>query len=117
MLPGTRSRRMSGKPLIDERTLRRPNEAGRSPLASDFRFLELGGHDCPVERPAQLLGRVQRQLNAGSRAGLEASIDEVESDDVAQWRMTRVVIGNHRMRKRKPLVAALRHTLCGGDLD
>src|SRR5262249_16715624 len=32
-------------------------------------------------------------------------------------RMTRVVIGDDRMREREPFVAALGHALCGRDLD
>jgi len=52
-----------------------------------------------------------------ARAGFEVGVDEVERDDVAERRMARVVKGNHRLRKRKPLVPALCHTLCARDLD
>ena len=36
------------------------------------------------------------------RPGFEGKVDEVERDDVAQRRMARVVIGNHRLREREP---------------
>src|SRR5438034_8768960 len=78
---------------------RHPNETGHRPLAPHFRLLELGGGNRPVEGGAQLAGRLQRQLNPGPRPGLEAGVDEVERDDVAQRRMARMVIGNHRLRE------------------
>ncbi len=74
------------------------NETWDGALAPHFRLLELGGGDRPVERGAQLLGRLQRQLDPGARAGVEGRVDEVERDDVAQRRMARVVIGDHRLR-------------------
>ena len=52
----------------------------------------------PVESGAQLHGRLQRQLDPCARTGVEVRVDEVERDDVAQGRMARVVIGNHRPR-------------------
>src|SRR5262249_52864667 len=76
-----------------------------------------GGGNRPVERGAQLLGRLQRQLDPGPRSGLEAQVDEVERDDVAERRVARVVVGNHRLREREPVVAALGHALGTGDLD
>src|SRR6478672_8741270 len=97
--------------------IRCPNEAGHGALAPHFRLLELGGGNRSVQSGAQLLGCLQRQLNPSPRPGFEANIDEVECDDVAQWRMARVVIGNHRLRERKPFVPALCHALCTRDLD
>src|SRR6266567_2025291 len=93
-----------------------PNEAYGA-LAPHFRLLELGGGNRPVESGAQLLGGLQRKLDAGPGAWFEAGVDEVERDDVAQRRMARVVIGNHRLRERKPFVPALCHALCTCDLD
>src|SRR5207302_11315206 len=71
----------------------------------------------PVESGAQLLGCLQRQLNPSPCPGFEGNVDEVERDDVAQRRMARVVIGNHRLREREPFVPALCHALCPYDLD
>src|SRR6266853_3441213 len=71
----------------------------------------------PVESGAQLLGCFQRQLNPSPRPGFEARVDEVERDDVAQRRMARVVICNHRLREREPFVPVLCYALCTGDLD
>ena len=67
-------------------------------LAPHFRLLELGGGDCPVKSGAQLFGGLQRQLDPRPRTGVEARVDEVERNDIAQLRMSRVVIGNHRPR-------------------
>jgi L-alanine-DL-glutamate epimerase-like enolase superfamily enzyme len=74
------------------------NEAEHDALAPHFRLRELGGSNRPVESGAQLLGRLQRQLDPRPRTGVEVRVDEVERDDVAQGRMARVVIGNHRLR-------------------
>src|ERR1700677_3374707 len=93
------------------------NEAGRSALAPDFRLLEIGGGDRPVERRAQFPCALERQFDAGARAGFEAGVDEVERDDVGQGGVTRVVIGDHRPCQRKPLVAPVRHALYIDDLD
>src|SRR6202140_1538328 len=49
--------------------------------------------------------------------GFEGNVDEVERDDVAQRRMARVVIGNHRLREREPFVPTLCHALRTRDLD
>ena len=86
-------------------------------IDSIFRLLELGGGNRPVESGAQLLGCLQRQLNPSPCPGFEGNVDEVERDDVAQRRMARVVIGNHRPREREPFVPALCHALCPCDLD
>src|SRR5580704_18038651 len=102
---------------MTSRASRRPNEAGHRALAPYFRLLELGGGDRPVERGAQFLGGLQRELDPGPRPGFETAVDEVERDDVAQRRMAGVVIGDHRLRKREPFVAALGHALGAGDLD
>src|SRR5262249_32259169 len=96
---------------------RRPDEARGGALAPDFRLLELGGGNRPVGRGAQLLRSLQRQLDPGACAGLEARIDEVERDDVAERRMARVVIGDHRLREREPFVATLGHALGAHNLD
>src|SRR2546421_12164954 len=96
---------------------RRPNEAGRRPLASHFRLLELGGGNRAVKGGTQRLGCLQRQLNPSPRPHFEVRVDEVERDDVAQRRVTRVVVGNHGQRERKPFVPALCHALGRRDLD
>src|SRR5829696_2819821 len=72
---------------------RSPNEPGDGALAPHFRFLEVGGGDSSVQSGAQFFGCLQRQLDPSPRPGFEASVDEVERDDVAQRRMARVVIG------------------------
>src|SRR5262245_7611850 len=90
---------------------RRPDEAWRGALAPHFRLFELGGRNRPVEGGAQLLGGLERELDAGPRPGFEAHVDEVERDDVAERRMARVVIGDDRMREREPFVAALGHAV------
>src|SRR5258705_2366477 len=89
----------------------------RRALAPHFRLLELSGGNRPVESSAQLLGCLKRQLYPSPRPGFEARVDEVECDDVAQWRMARVVVGNDRLREREPFVPALCHALCTRDLD
>src|SRR3954452_15685800 len=61
-----------------------------SSLAPHFRLLVLGGGNRTVESGAQLLRRLQRQLDGGPRSGFEAGIDEVERDDIAERRMARV---------------------------
>src|SRR5260370_6286184 len=81
-------------------------------LAPHFRLLELGSGNRPVESGAQLLGCLQRQLNPSPRTGFESRVDEVERDDIAQRRMARMVICNHRLREREPFVPALCHALC-----
>src|SRR5262249_30682454 len=93
------------------------NESGRGTLPPYFRLLELGGSNRPVEGGAQLLGRLQCQLNPRARSRFEGGIDEVERDDIAQWRMARMVIGNHRAREREPFVPAFGHALCARNLD
>src|ERR1700720_4981157 len=75
--------------------------------APHFRLLELGGGNRAVESGAQLLGCLQRQLNSSPRPGFEVRVDEVERDDVTQRRMARVVIGDHGLRQREPLVPPL----------
>jgi RNA polymerase primary sigma factor len=57
--------------------------AGHGALAPHFRLLKLGGGNRPVESGAQLLGRLERQLDPRSRTGVEVRVDEVECDDVA----------------------------------
>src|SRR5712671_1963599 len=89
----------------------------RRALAPHFRLLELGSGNRPVKSGAQLLGCLQRQLNPSPRPGFESRVDEVERDDIAQRRMARMVICNHRLREREPFVPALGHALCTGDLD
>src|SRR5580704_6891403 len=74
------------------------NKAEHDALPPHFRLLELCGRNRPVESGAQLFGRLQRQLDPRPRTGVEVRVDEVERDDVAQGRMARVVIGNHRLR-------------------
>src|SRR5471032_435050 len=96
---------------------RSPHEAGHRSLAAHLRLLELGGGNRPVERGAQLLGGLERDLDPRARAGIEGSVDEVERDDIAQRRMARVVIGHHRLREREPFVPTLGHALGAGDLD
>src|SRR6266403_2669975 len=96
---------------------RRPNEAGYGALAPHFRLLELGSGNRPVEGGAQSFGRLQGELDPGPRPGFEIRVDEVERDDVAERRMARMVIGNHRLRKREPFVAALCHALRARNLD
>src|SRR5262245_15944572 len=81
----------------------------RRPLPAHLRLLELGLGDGAVERGAQLLGALERQLDARTRARIERGVDEVERDDVAERRMPRVVIGDHGVREEEPLVAALAH--------
>src|SRR5690349_20255452 len=49
---------------------RGPNDRGRA-LAPHFRLFELRGGNGAVERGAQRLGGLQRQLDPGARAGLE----------------------------------------------
>src|SRR5882757_10786513 len=75
----------------------------------------------PRTRQRQSPGRerraAQRQLNPSPRPGFESRVDEVERDDIAQRRMARMVICNHRLREREPFVPALCHALCTGDLD
>src|SRR4249920_3047390 len=107
----------AGPAATSSRASRRPNEAGHGSLAPDFRLLEVGGGNRPVECGAQLLGRLQRELDAGPRPRFEAGVDEVERNDVAQRRMARVVVGNPRLREREPVIAALGHALGAGDLD
>ena len=89
------------------RESRCPNEVWHGALASHFRLLELGSSNRPVESGAQLLGRLQRQLNPSPRTRFEGNVDEVERDDVAQRRMACVVIRNHRLREREPFVPPL----------
>ena len=60
---------------------------------------------------------INTKLDPGARPGLKRSVDEVERDHVAERRMTRMVVGDHRMRERKPLVAALGHAFRRRDLD
>src|ERR1700733_10154768 len=52
------------------------NEAKHGTLAPHFRLLELGGGDRPVERGAQLLGRLQGQLDPRPRTGVEVRVVE-----------------------------------------
>src|SRR5579859_7408575 len=54
---------------------RSPNDAEHGALAPHFRLLVLGGGNRPVESGAQLLGRLQRQLNPRPRAGVEVGVD------------------------------------------
>ena len=96
---------------------RRPEETGRGALAPDFRLLVLRGGDRSVERGAQPLGGVQGQFDPGARSRVEAGVDEVECDDVAERHVTRVVVGDHAVRERKPGVAALGHAVRRRDLD
>ena len=65
----------------------RPWRLGRGEhdtLPPHFRLLELGGGNRPVESSAQLLGRLQGQLDPRPRTGVEIRVYEVERDDVAQ---------------------------------
>jgi pimeloyl-ACP methyl ester carboxylesterase len=77
---------------------RNSNEAEYGAPAPHFRLLELGGSYCPVQSGAQLLGRLERQLDPRPRTRVEVRVDEVERYDIAQGRMARVVIGDHRLR-------------------
>ena len=63
----------AGWPASSSRVSRCPNEAGDGALAPHFRLLELGGGNRPVESGAQLLGRLQRQLNPSPRPGFEGN--------------------------------------------
>src|SRR5215203_6209622 len=100
------------------RVSRRPNKAGHgATLAPHLGLLELGSGNRPVESGAQLLGCLQGQLNPRPRPGVKASVDKVERDDIAQRRMARVVISNHRLGEREPFGPALCHALCTCDLD
>src|SRR5262245_2450188 len=93
-----------------------PIEAWRTP-ASHFRLFVLGGRDRSVERGAQLLGAFECQFDTGARPWVEAAIDEVERDDVGQGCVARMIVGDHRPRKRKPFIAALGHAVRTDDLD
>src|SRR5262249_4437115 len=95
----------------------RSNEAERNALAAHFRFLELGGGNRPVESLTQLSGRFQGELNTRPRARIEGRVDEVERDDVAQRGMACMVVSNHRLRQREPLVPALSHAFSAEGLD
>jgi hypothetical protein len=53
----------------------------------------------------------------GSGPGLERRVDEIERDDVAQRRVTSVIVGYDGVRQWEPLVASLRHAFCTRDLD
>src|SRR3954452_1009928 len=98
--------------------MKSPNKAGHGPtLAPHLRLLELGSGNRAVESGAQLLGCLQGQLNARPRPGVKASVDKVERNDIAQRRMARVVISNHRLGEREPFFPALCHALCTCDLD
>src|SRR5439155_7096109 len=93
------------------------NETGHDALAAHLRLLEVGGGNGPVESGAQLLGRLQRQLDRRTRTGIKVHVDEVERDDIAELRMARVVISNYRLPKSEPFGPALCHTLCARALD
>src|ERR1700752_2667433 len=101
--PGTgRAVRVNSRPGTGRELVTRyssgPNEVEHGTLAPYFRLLELSGGNRPIKCGTQVLRRLQRQLDASARAGIERRVVEVERDDIAQWRMARVVIGNHRMR-------------------
>src|SRR5215471_10369143 len=96
---------------------RAPLRVERRALASHLGLFELGGGNSPIESGAQLLGRLERELDSRPCPGIEAGVEEVERDDVAQRSMACVVVGNDCLRQRKPFVAALGHTLGAGDLD
>ena len=57
-------------------------------LASHFRLLELGGDNRSVESGAQLLGRLQRQLDPRPRAGVELRVvkSSVMTSPSGAWR-------------------------------
>src|SRR4029077_1332726 len=97
--------------------LRRPHESGQRAPAAHFRLLEIRRRDRAIERGAQFLRTVERELDPRARAGLEIGVEEVERDDVAQRRVARVVIGYHALCERKPFVPALGHALGACDLD
>src|ERR1700733_15760864 len=90
------------RPVGSANSSRGWNKAEHDALAPHFRLLELCGGNRPVESAAQLLGRLQRQLDPRARAGVEIRVEEVERDDVAQGRMARGAIGDPRPRWRPP---------------
>jgi hypothetical protein len=57
------------------------------------------------------------ELDAPARSGFKVGVDEVEGDDVSLGRMTRMVVGDDRLRQRKPFVPALCHALGADELD
>jgi hypothetical protein len=63
------------------------NEAEHDALAPHFRLLELCGGNRPVESGAQLLGRLQRQLDPRPRTGVEVNMPTVcgQSGEEAFW--------------------------------
>src|SRR4029079_13808898 len=107
--------RLPGVPAAD--SSRSSNDAEHGSLASHFRLFDLGGGNRPGERGTQLFGRLQRKLHPRPRTGVELRVEEVERDDIAQRRMARVVIRDHRLRQREPCVPALRHAFRAYDLD
>lgn len=80
-------------------------------------FLDIGLLDRPYQCRAELLGRVEGELDRDPRLGTERAVDEVDGDRLLQQGMVRVVVGHHRVGQLDPPVTRLAGAGGADDLD